>query len=144
MREGHGCPGDNILFDTPGVIFVNGRWCHRRPSSKYVNTRGHEIRLFSEHICKESNSEFLEVHIFVTLRISGLGPLEENDTTIVAMISLSVSATRIVAIGFLKQVCLHFITTIRKNSWIYIVTYEIYLRCWFQVHLLALNGVWIE
>lgn len=36
----------------------------------------------------------------------GLGPLEENDTTLGAMISFQVSPARIVAIGFLKKVTL--------------------------------------
>lgn len=42
---------------------------------------------------------------FVTLEHPGLwlGPPEENDTTYGAMMSSSVSATRIVATGFLKQ-----------------------------------------
>ncbi|KAK1589220.1 hypothetical protein Q3G72_031671 [Acer saccharum] len=33
----------------------------------------------------------------------GLGPLEENDTTLGAMTSFQVSPARIVAIGFLKK-----------------------------------------
>ena len=47
--------------------------------------------------------------IYNTLRMSGvmgLGPLEENDATLGAMISFQVSPARIVAIGFLKKVTL--------------------------------------
>lgn len=46
------------------------------------------------------HSEFC--HLW-NIRGYGLGPLKENDTTYGAMMSSSVSATRIVATGFLKE-----------------------------------------
>lgn len=45
MRAGHGCAGDDVIVDAPGVLPVDGRCSHRRPSSKDVHTRGSDIRL---------------------------------------------------------------------------------------------------
>ena len=45
VRARHWCHRLYLEFDTSSVVHVHGRWCHWRPSSKNIHSRGGEIRL---------------------------------------------------------------------------------------------------
>ena len=51
--------------------------------------------------------------------VIGLGPLEENETTLGAMTSFQVSLSGIVAIGSLKKGFLAYSTTMNQMEWTY-------------------------
>lgn len=49
--------------------------------------------------------------------VMGFGPREENETTLGAMTSFQVSPTRIVAIGFLKNVSIPITYKVHKMAY---------------------------
>lgn len=105
VRTRHGCARNYVEFDTPGVVRVDGRWCHGRPSSKNVHSMGGKIRL------QNIQTRLLVYQLMRVLRrckklrtlgIQSISHLENvwGD----GVWSFHVSPTKIVAIGFLWRV----------------------------------------
>lgn len=61
MWARHGCARDYVEIDTPGVFWVEGKPCDRRPRCKNVHTRCSKVRLYiidpmiSVHALKQIN-----------------------------------------------------------------------------------------